>query len=459
MVSWFQTFNDAILLSTIEDHWLLLDDDNGNLDDGTPHYAQIDGGFRDNAWPGFDLPRVAISHAPDDLVNHEGAVDVEADIVETLGTISTAGISWSADDGQSWSTAPLTLASGTTWSGEIPGQSSPETVRYYIEVLATDGATDRLPREAPEDFFLYDVGVRTSHAFFDFEGVDDEGWTHVEVATQDDWQRGTPSGRSSDPAGAYSGDNAWANDLGNETYNGAYQPDVINALTSPAFDLSGAANTRLRFRRWLSVEKGEFDSAEILVDGVQAWLNPFANDVMDRTWVPVDLDISALADGDSSVEVTFQLTTDAGLQVGGWTVDDLQVVSLAAVVDSEFISYGVGTPGFGGLAPTLAGSGQAVPGGPVTLSITEARPNAAGALFIGTDQALLEAFGGDFLINPILGFFLLVTDGSGELSLPGGIPNNPALSGFQVTLQHWVVDPDATYGHAGGNGLMFVIGS
>ncbi len=459
MVSWYQTFNDNILLSTIEEHWLLLDDDNGDIDDGTPHYTQIDGGFRDNSWPGFDLPRVTISHSVDDLVNHEGDVDIEADIVETLGTIDFADVVYSTDDGQNWATAPLAPAAGDTWAGEIPGQASPETVRYFIQVQATDGAVDTLPRRASGDYFLYDVGVRTTHAFFDFEGVDDEGWSHLEIATQDDWQRGTPSGRSSDPSGAYSGSNVWANDLGLDNFNGAYQPNVINALTSPPFDLASATNTRLRFRRWLSVEKSEFDFAEILVDGVQAWVNPFAEDVMDRVWTPVDLDIAALADGDASVEIAFQLTTDAGLEVGGWTIDDFELVSLAPVVDSDFISYGVGTTGFGGLAPTLSGAGQAVPGGPVTLSLTNARPSAVGALFIGTDQVLLEAFGGDFLIDPILGFFLLITDGSGELTLPGSIPNNPALSGFQVTLQHWLVDPDATHGYAGSNGLMILIGS
>ncbi len=458
LVSWHQAFNDNLINTSLRDRWLILDDDNGELGDGTPHLAQIDGGFTDQGFPAFEAPVFEITSLVNpDVVNHEGPVPVVTDIVEEFDTVATADVFYSTDGGQSFLSVPMVFDGGVQWSASIPGQASPAVVQYYVAATGPGGATNRLPAHAPDELFHYDVGDRVIVQSFDFEAGDDENWTHVELATQDDWQRGIPAGKSTDPDFTPSGTNAWGNDLGPDGFNGDYQPDVNNVLSSPVFDLTGRFGTRLRFSRWLGVEESEFDQAEVLVNGTQIWLNPFSGHVIDDSWIFQDFDISALADDNSSVQVEFELTSDAGLHFGGWNIDDLQVVTLQAVSDSDFTSYGVGTPGFGGMAPTLDGSGQAVLGGPVTLSVTDARPNAISALFIGTDQISVPGLGGTFLVGNILLIVDLVTNGAGELVLPAVVPDDALLSGFQITAQFWAADPDAVNGKAASNGLSFVI--
>ena len=73
------------------------------------------------------------------------------------------------------------------------------------------------------DGFL--VGMRNVLCATDFEEANDAGWTHGQVATQDDLQRGGPQGSAGDPSAAYSGRNGWANDLGASGRNGAYEND------------------------------------------------------------------------------------------------------------------------------------------------------------------------------------------------------------------------------------------
>ena len=460
-LSWHQAFDDTLLLSVIEEHWLVLDDDNGNLDDGTPHYAQIDGGFRDQGWPGVDIGLFDMTHDVDDLVSHEGPVTVDIDVVETLGTLDTVVLHWSSDDGQSWNDVVMAPVVDDTWRAQIPGQASPETVRYHFTAHAVGGSSNRLPRRAPDDHFRYDVGVRTTVAFYDFEGVDDEGWTHQLFLEQDDWQRGDPAGKAGDPSEPWSGGNVWGNDLGNligtANWNGAYKPDVDNALFSPTFDLSGSTNTRLRFRRWLTVEKSEFDFARIAVDGVTAWENPFDVTIIDKSWVPFDLDVSALADGDASVQFRFGLTTAGGLEIGGWNIDDFEIVSLGEITDSTFVEYGTGTPGTGGLTPHLSGSGQSVPGGPITIAVTDARPSSLGAFFVGTSPASIPALGGTILVQPLLLMVFVNTDGNGDVTLPATIPDDDALIGAPIALQYWVEDAAGAGGYAASNGLSFSI--
>jgi hypothetical protein len=52
--AWLLAFDDTQITSLIEVHWLSLDDDDGNILNGTPNYLDIDGGFRDQGFPGVN---------------------------------------------------------------------------------------------------------------------------------------------------------------------------------------------------------------------------------------------------------------------------------------------------------------------------------------------------------------------------------------------------------------------
>ncbi|MFO0985634.1 MAG: hypothetical protein U1E76_28515, partial [Planctomycetota bacterium] len=54
-VKWMQVYNDKTICATIEDHWLTIDDTDGNIFNGTPHYNEIDAAFREQGFPGVAL--------------------------------------------------------------------------------------------------------------------------------------------------------------------------------------------------------------------------------------------------------------------------------------------------------------------------------------------------------------------------------------------------------------------
>ena len=80
----------------------------------------------------------------------------------------------------------------------------------------------------------------------DFETPGDNGWTHVQVATQDDWQHDVPQGKGGDPSAAFSGSKVWGNDLGPTGFNGLYQPNVTNYLESPTLSMAGQSDVQDR---------------------------------------------------------------------------------------------------------------------------------------------------------------------------------------------------------------------
>ena len=51
-LGWMNAYNQGEIKSLIESQWLALDDDDGNLNDGTPHFTDIDKGFRSQGFRG-----------------------------------------------------------------------------------------------------------------------------------------------------------------------------------------------------------------------------------------------------------------------------------------------------------------------------------------------------------------------------------------------------------------------
>jgi C1A family cysteine protease len=167
----------------------------------------------------------------------------------------------------------------------------------------------------------------------DFE-TDVTGWTHS--GGRDDWAWGEPKvlDNSIDPLAAASGSKVWGNDLGDSevttVYDGLYRNRELAYLDSPSIDCSGREGVHLRFNRWLTMEEAIYDEATIEVNGTEIWSNPQYGNLVDQTWVPVVYDISALADNNPDVRVRFTLSSDDALRLGGWTIDDFEIVALGS---------------------------------------------------------------------------------------------------------------------------------
>jgi hypothetical protein len=359
-LAWMNAYNDGNITSLIEEHWLVLDDDNGNIGDGTPNFADIDGGFRQQGFPGIDLDIIQILHTElGNSLSEAGPYVVDADITSMIGsTVTSAEVTYTVNDG-----APTVMnmnnPAGSTWSIGIPGQISPARVKYHITAYDAAGNNDDLPRDSE---FGFVVGVETQIYFNDFEGATDEGWNHAQVATQDDWQRGTPAGQAEDPSSAYSGSNCWAGDLGQSGWNGVYQANVNNYLESPSIDCSGETGVKIRFARSLAVEEGIYDQAKIKVNGVTVWENQPNGNTIDSGWNIQEVDISAIADNNPDVKVRFTMESDTSLEFGGWNIDDFEISTLGPV------------PGGGSDVLSLTGDTVGSPGGSISYNVSNMQP-------------------------------------------------------------------------------------
>lgn len=404
-----------------------------------------------------------------DTTDASGPYLVQASVTSYYGSnVLGATLNYRVQGAGSWTSLAMTGA-GSSWSAAIPALGSPLSIEYYIDAFDDQNAHEIAPNGAdlgarPFDFF---VGTRTLIYSTGFEEATDNGWTHAQVATQDDWQRGVPMGKLGDPNAAFAGTRVWGNDLGGTGWNGSYANNVSNYLRSSQIDCSSAGNVHLQFRRWLTVESSQYDQARIKVNGTQVWVNPSSGDTIDTSWVAVDLDISAIAAHNASVQVEFSLQSDAGVSFGGWNLDEFALVELGpgVITCPGASTYCSAKQNSLGCTPLMAtnGNASASSGSPFTLSASQVISQKNGLLFYGFAGAASPFQGGyKCVANPVrrtaaqsAGGNPSGSDCSGVLSLDfnaliqGG--GDPALvQGADVFAQWWYRDPADPLGFATG---------
>ncbi len=156
----------------------------------------------------------------------------------------------------------------------------------------------------------------------------DPGWT-----TEEDWAFGQPAGQGGqyggpDPTNGYTDSNVYGYNL-----NGDYSNNLPEIhLTSEVIDCTGLFNVHLKFWRWLGVEQPAYDHAYVRIsnDGI-SWVTVWQNEeeITDNAWTQIDLDISDVADDQSTVYLRWTMgTTDGGWQYCGWNIDDIEIFAL-----------------------------------------------------------------------------------------------------------------------------------
>ena len=311
---------------------LLGDDDNGNLADGTPNQCEVMTAF---AAHGLVDPASSIGLAPPTRDGYTVSISATPPQASACPppSISSAVLTWARKDGQG-GTVNLT-ANGNTWSGAIPTQPDGTLVLYSVAVTLSDGTMVAYPQNKADTQYQMWVGPVTNIWCADFEnGAAD--WTHAGTpSSSDQWEAGAPMGIGGDPKTAHGGTNVFGIDLGSD--DGLYQGRGDTYAESPEIDLAGNTSVHLQYYRWLNVEDGVYDQATIFANGAPVWTNyasqgmPTSDEInhTDKEWRFHDVDLSAQATT-GKMKLKFELKSDGGLELGGWTIDDVCIVATTA---------------------------------------------------------------------------------------------------------------------------------
>lgn len=354
------------------DAFALADDDDGDLNNGTPNACSLLEAFAlHGLGPGGSNGGTMFYVGHDPLVNqapYAGEYSVDADITNLAEgcvdfELDSAKLHWSAN-GSEWEIASMDVTGADSVLGAIPEQEPGTLVEYFVSVEDSTGQNAYSPAGGAINPHTFWVGELIEIYCEGFED-DDGGYTHAllsgdESEGADDWQWGTPNGNGGDPDFSFSGDNAWGNDLGNtignQQWNGEYQNSKHNRLTSVVIPTEGYEELVLQYRRWLTIEDGYYDNARILVDGGVSWENHGTNQQLgdehhlDEQWQLHTLRIEDGGD-DSQVQISWEIETDQGLAMGGWNLDDVCVYGVSYSAPPIDDDGGVGVDEGNGIAP------------------------------------------------------------------------------------------------------------
>lgn len=401
----------------------VLDDDDGNINNGTANYTQLVAAANQRNLP---FPEIQVGTISANTLATTTELltprQVTATVVPLQGSFNSIDLVFNLGAGEV--RRPM-IATGVTnqFRALIDGNTGPGSVSYRVEAAHSTGQLLTFPESGDLSYSVGNDIVVFSDGF-----ETDLGWVSQQIATQNDWQRGVPNGSSgtssgvawSDPSSAFSGANVYGNDLGPAGFNGAYQPNVSNSLTSPSINVAGQSGLKLRFRRWLTVEEGIFDQAKIFVNGVEVWANPVNGNLVDTSWTLFELPIPAF-DGSATIQVAFTLESDGGLNLGGWNIDDFEVLA-AGPTAGPAVAFRLSPP--------------QVPLGGATLINVLGSPNAPAGIALSSFPGITPIPGfGELLVGSPFSVIAIQLDPAGafQLLVPG--PVNMGASGALFHLQ------------------------
>lgn len=334
---WYQALRTSYDIPSSYVELIAADDDDGNLENGTPNICDINAAL---ALHGLGDPLGFYGINKPRKMDNFVIVDQKAGFSCPGNQIESMNVDWEIRDNANLNGTIEMEAANTGFEAMLPAAEAGIVVNYQVTIEFSDGTSKRFPENEASPWYEHFVGRTIPLYCTSFENAEQQAnWTHELLAGEEreganDWQVGEPLGLpgSGDPSVAADGNLVFGNDLGGGDYNGMYQPEKVNALTSPSISTKGYKNIRLQYKRWLNVEDGFYDQATIYSNDTQLWQNLDSGEDgkkhhQDKQWRFHDLDLSNTV-VDDQVQVRFELSTDGGLELGGWTIDDLCIVAL-----------------------------------------------------------------------------------------------------------------------------------
>jgi hypothetical protein len=312
---------------------LAEDDDDGNLENGTPNECTIRAAFGRHGMrtasgtviaPGtLAVPALAIGvHINISGLSERcpGDEPVSAELSWVPGYTGTPRAG----------TTVATPAGPNTYFAQLP-LATQESVFYKVRVKFGDNSTMTLADNLADAYYQLYQGETVKLYCTDFDSTNpfSEGWTTgVDDGTPSPFEWGIPTAGATDPHGAFSGFKIMAQRL-----DGNYLPKQRAWVKTPPIDVGQYSDVRLQYRRWLAVEDSHFDTAMITANDKKAWVN-FTGDIgdasamhhVDKEWRFHDVPLSGYFSG-HTVTVGWEITSVPGLELGGWQLDDVCVVA------------------------------------------------------------------------------------------------------------------------------------
>ncbi len=270
-----------------------------------------------------------------------GASRVGETLVYSITDLPATGNLWEPGATSAIATVPHTLAGDTVLYRASPTDTAPASFQFIVSDSADSAAA------------TVDVSFNDADTYYFWDMNTDPAWSG-----DGQWAWGIPTGGGSnngDPTSGHTGDHVMGYNLSGDYTNNLGPQHMI----SDPIDCTALDSCRVRYMRWLGVERSLYDDASfsVSVDG-NNWTTLYNNpdsSFSDDEWVMEEFDISAIADGESTLFLRWTMgSTDGSVTYPGWNVDDVAILAAAPPACLADV--------------TTDGTSDGIPDGAVTLS-------------------------------------------------------------------------------------------
>lgn len=327
--------------------FLTLNDDNGDITDGTPDYAQINAAFTEHNMPGPALSPLKFTY-PNGLptLASPSASTTFPVTVSALGGNPSAGtgkLYWRFGTVGAFSSALMTPTAPNQYMASIPAGPCPGVVQFYVESGIQGGGVSTNPSNAPTSSYSASVAAAQSMIFEDtFET--NKGWNYGfsgDTATAGVWLRANPIGTAAQPEDdhtatpgalcAFTGQGSVGGSLGEADVDSG-----ITSLVSPVFDATGNDDVYFTAWVWYSNNTGSNPNQDVMPvqvtnNGGTSWVVMQNINTNANAWVKYSWRLTDYVALTNNMRVRFRAQDTDPQSLVEAAVDDVEVIAFSCV--------------------------------------------------------------------------------------------------------------------------------
>ena len=107
-------------------------------------------------------PAISGTTVPGSTFDTAGPYTVTTNVTDILSGVGAVSLFYTVDDGLTFTEVPMTLGSGTLYSGAIPGQPSGTKIKFYVKAVDTSTEANETVDPAGAPASLYSFGIMPS---------------------------------------------------------------------------------------------------------------------------------------------------------------------------------------------------------------------------------------------------------------------------------------------------------
>ena len=314
-------------------HFLTLDDNDGNLNNGTPHYYEIATGFGKHDMPAPPLSLLGFNYpnGKPEFISPAGGTTVRVEVTNIAGQHQSGTGTLHYNPGSGWLSIPMTPVGANAYDAVFPAIPCGSKVAYYFSAKTIDNQTMRDPSDAPTTTYstLSGYGL-VVHFEDDFET--DKGWTVTAGATLGNWERADPQATTAQPEDDHTpnGVRCWVTGPLAGSSVGSHDVDGGPTLvTSPTLDLAGT-DPIVSYWRWYYL--GSTIDDEFLVqvsnNNGSTWVTVERLLASQTPWTYAEWKLSNYVTPTAQVRLRFSANDNPNNSIVEGLVDDVKIFSL-----------------------------------------------------------------------------------------------------------------------------------